>query len=233
MSIKAVLLDMGSTLFRDINAWQLIVDNVSKILYDYGFKLEKEKLGKALREWTDVVNLTERDRVEYSNVLRITCTFKKLGLPLNPRLIWEAFKAYINGVIEGHTLEDDAVDTLNKLKESGYILGVISNAASYETTYTLILKYNLDKYFSVVISSQAVVWKKPSKEIFHLACDLLDIYPSEAVYVGDDPKADIEGAKRAGLKAIQKVIPGRAISPIADAIIYRLSELPTVLEKLH
>ncbi|HIQ03059.1 MAG TPA: HAD family hydrolase, partial [Desulfurococcales archaeon] len=75
-------------------------------------------------------------------------------------------------------------------------------------------------------------WKKPTREIFHLACRLLNVKPSETVYVGDDPKNDIEGAKMAGLKAVQKVVEGKVVSNLADAVIYRLSELPRVIDKL-
>lgn len=232
MGVKAVLFDMGGTLFIDVNAWQIILDNILRVLRDYGYSVDRASLDSALRDWTSEVELTEMDRVEYSNVLRVTCALKKLNLPLNPRLVWSIFKAYNSGVVGGHVLDGDALDVLDRLKSEGYILGVISNASSYETTYELILRYGLDKYFDLVISSQAVVWKKPTREIFHLACRLLNVKPSETVYVGDDPKNDIEGAKMAGLKAVQKVVEGRVVSNLADAVIYRLSELPRVIDKL-
>ena len=42
---------------------------------------------------------------------------------------------------------------------------------------------------------------KPSPEAFRLACEALGVRPEEALMVGNDPRDDFEGARRAGLKA--------------------------------
>lgn len=40
---------------------------------------------------------------------------------------------------------------------------------------------------------------KPAVEIFHAACEKLNLAPSEVLHVGDDPALDVVGAHRAGL----------------------------------
>ncbi len=50
---------------------------------------------------------------------------------------------------------------------------------------------------------EAVVVGKPSGDFFRLALDDLGVVPQEALMVGDDIEADIGGAQRAGLKAVQ------------------------------
>ena len=56
--------------------------------------------------------------------------------------------------------------------------------------------------------------------------------PAVCVFVGDRPFDDIHGAKSAGLRAI--LIPNSDVPPYAsaepDAVIRRLSELPSVIE---
>jgi HAD superfamily hydrolase (TIGR01458 family) len=50
---------------------------------------------------------------------------------------------------------------------------------------------------------QAVVVGKPSGDFFRLSLDDLGVAPGEAIMVGDDIEADIGGAQRAGLRAVQ------------------------------
>jgi putative hydrolase of the HAD superfamily len=53
----------------------------------------------------------------------------------------------------------------------------------------------------VVLPSDAGA-AKPDPRIFRLALQRLRVPPSEAVYVGDDPKEDLAGARAAGMAAI-------------------------------
>lgn len=43
---------------------------------------------------------------------------------------------------------------------------------------------------------------KPDPAIFHMALAELNVLPEQALFVGDDPIADVEGARKAGLKSI-------------------------------
>jgi putative hydrolase of the HAD superfamily len=63
-----------------------------------------------------------------------------------------------------------------------------------------------------------VGYQKPHPAIFEHALDLLGVDSTEAVHVGDDPKADVVGARRAGIEPILVDRHGRAHPPIgADA----------------
>ena len=54
----------------------------------------------------------------------------------------------------------------------------------------------------MVVVSQENGWRKPKGEIFQDALDRLGVQACEAVYVGDSPIEDIEGAKASGLKTV-------------------------------
>ena len=56
--------------------------------------------------------------------------------------------------------------------------------------------------FNVVVVSEEVGWRKPSRLIFQEALNRLQVGAHEAVYIGDSPIEDIKGAKQVGLKAI-------------------------------
>lgn len=79
---------------------------------------------------------------------------------------------------------------------------------------------------------------KPSAKFFQLAIDSMGLKPQEVVMVGDDIESDIEGAQKAGMKAILvrtgKFKPSDLDKPIwPDEVIDSIAQLPEVLAKLN
>jgi putative hydrolase of the HAD superfamily len=77
---------------------------------------------------------------------------------------------------------------------------------------------------------------KPDRRAFEALLDALDADPAHTAYVGDDPEADVAGASRAGLVAVQVCYEGGPDpSPLADAHVDRsdlAARLPDVLQSL-
>ncbi|RJG05176.1 HAD family hydrolase [Noviherbaspirillum cavernae] len=93
------------------------------------------------------------------------------------------------------TLFDDVLPMLDGLR-GRVMFGSISNGvADLEVI-------GLAHYFQASVAACNVGIAKPAPEIFHAACDALNILPCEAVHVGDDPVLDVEGAQKAGLQAV-------------------------------
>ncbi|MCD1295375.1 HAD family hydrolase [Methanocella sp. CWC-04] len=82
-----------------------------------------------------------------------------------------------------------------------YRLGIVSNAQEAFTIPELRL-FGLDPYFETIVLSSMVGAKKPNSRIFLQALKNLDIKPENAVFVGNDLKADIMGASKLGIKTI-------------------------------
>lgn len=82
-----------------------------------------------------------------------------------------------------------------------YTRGMISNGMSpfQERNFRSL---GVASLFGSVIVSAAVNLRKPDSVIFHLACSELGVRPDEAFYVGDNPRADIEEARDAGLRTV-------------------------------
>ena len=80
----------------------------------------------------------------------------------------------------------------------------------------------------------AAVVGKPEKEFFRLALkDLGDLKTQEVAMVGDDPEADVAGAKDAGLKGVQ-VKTGKYVADVeigggADLVLESFAGLPEAL----
>jgi len=104
------------------------------------------------------------------------------------------------------TLKPNLENLLIKLKENKFILGIVSNTRGNRLDH-FILKFELNKYFSVFISRDDTPYRKPNpypiyaalKEIkkdFKLLIDNNDVY-----YVGDLPH-DVQCAKNAEINSI-------------------------------
>lgn len=90
---------------------------------------------------------------------------------------------------------EDVVPTLNSLSKR-FALGSVSNG------FADLGEIGLAPYFQTSIAAHQFGSAKPGAEIFHAACAALEVAPHEAIYVGDDPKLDIQGAQNAGLRAV-------------------------------
>lgn len=97
---------------------------------------------------------------------------------------------------------DDTMPTLERLKERGYKVGVVSNGLAikqWEKLTRLGLSNAFDK---VVVSEEVGIWK-PEAGVFLKACEGLSVEPEECVYVGDRLDTDILGANRAGMTSVR------------------------------
>lgn len=90
---------------------------------------------------------------------------------------------------------EDVLPALERLGRH-VTLGSISNGfADLETI-------GLAHHFKVSIAAHQIGCAKPDSTIFLAGCTALGVNPAEAVYVGDDLELDVEGAQKAGLRAV-------------------------------
>jgi HAD superfamily hydrolase (TIGR01662 family) len=136
-------------------------------------------------------------------------------------------------------IEDDAIATLAILRQQGYRLGAISNASDDLDVQALVDKGGIRPFFEVILSSAALGFRKPNPRIFHSALHQMELQPSRTAMVGDMLGADVLGARSAGIFAIwvsrrADTAANRAHKDtiIPDATISKLSELPSLLDRL-
>lgn len=108
----------------------------------------------------------------------------------------EVYQHYANG--DAWRLPAEASDILSNLKDHGVKLAVVSN---FDTRLRKLLKdLNVVHLFDAMIVSAEVGYEKPDAKIFEAALDQICVEKEMAVHVGDDPKADREGANAAGIQ---------------------------------
>jgi putative hydrolase of the HAD superfamily len=123
------------------------------------------------------------------------------------------------------------ISTLASLQGSGHALGIVTNG---RTTFQrgVVKALDIEKFLGVTVVSEAEGVRKPEPEIFHRALRRLGVGAEDSVFVGDNPEADIDGAKRAGMKAVWKRNSGWPASENADATIDSLADLIEIVPAL-
>lgn len=124
-----------------------------------------------------------------------------------------------------------AHQTLTTLRQQGLKMGLITNGA-VDSQQPKIDGLGIARYFDTILISEAEGVAKPDAEIFHRATDNLGVSPDQAVMIGDNPEADIRGAKSCGMKAIWKRDAYWEVPEIVDAVIDDLDELPSTIRNL-
>ncbi len=121
-------------------------------------------------------------------------------------------------------LFDDVLVCLKELKSKNYIIGIISNI-NLEMD-AIIKKLGLKSYVNFCVTSQDVGAEKPSPTIFSAALRLGDLMPAQAVYIGDQYRSDVVGARNMNMLPVL-IDRQEQHSEIVDCIKIRsLSEVP-------
>jgi putative hydrolase of the HAD superfamily len=87
----------------------------------------------------------------------------------------------------------------------------------------------LGDVFDAILISEAEGVRKPDPSIFRRAAMRIGREPRAAVFVGDNPDADVAGAQNAGMRAVWFRSRAYSPPPTPDAAIDRLSELPAAI----
>ena len=125
---------------------------------------------------------------------------------------------------------DDVLPGLLRLKNR-VLVGSISNGNADLRTI------GLAHHFKVSVAAPQFGVAKPEAAIFLAACKELGVAPEDAVYVGDDVLLDVQGAQRAGLRAVWMNRTGSTKhlehEVVPDAIVRDFDELLAWLKGEH
>ncbi len=127
-------------------------------------------------------------------------------ITINGDLI-NAIKLEVNDLFMNYPplfLNESILPMLHILKNEGYSLNISSNTGyieGYTMTATL-ANMNIAGYFDFCIFSDEIGLSKPSSGFFEKVYDQAGLEKREVLHVGDNFKADYEGALRYGFKAL-------------------------------
>lgn len=226
------------------SAWEPYIARADEALTQYlrlhGMELNLNTFPRDFRRrLEEYFNQREKDLLEatYSSVLREVLIEKGYG-DVSSDIIRNALDRLFAATQTNWALEEDSLPTLEKLEKSGYRLGIISNAGDDQDVQQLARGFGIHSYFDFILTSAACSYRKPHPRIFELALANWYLLPAEAVMVGDNLIADVQGAQNAGMfgvwlnrRADPEMEKEDPVNP--DASLTSLSELPALLDHLQ
>lgn len=198
MKIKpnAILFDMDGVLINSLDSWW-------------------KSLNKALKAFNHRV-VTRNEFIERYWGYDLRDNIEKMGLN-------QEIANYCNAVYGEHIdsirIYKDTKATLRTLER--YPKAIITNTPK-EWTRQILKKFDIERYFTAIITSDDVTMSKPNPEIIFEACNRLNVAPGQVLLVGDT-SSDVKAGEAAGC-----IVVGMNIK--ADFTIGKLSELTVILE---
>ncbi len=220
--LKAVLFDFDDTLidwsgvtrdWREIEAERLdrVLRFLNRRLSPTGIALEQlvERYTKRTRAAWAAARANLRAPV-MPEILQQTLT--ELGVSEADACADEIMRAYDWKVVPGTVVFPDVFPVLDELRSRRIRLGVVTNASQPMSLRDCELReHGLLPYFPECrLAAADVGYLKPHPRIFHSALERIGVAPEEAVFIGDNPIADVCGALDVGMRAAQRLNPGGA-----------------------
>ncbi|MFJ6429202.1 MULTISPECIES: HAD family hydrolase [Microbacterium] len=109
------------------------------------------------------------------------------------------YAAYLTCYEDSWELYSDTLDCVRRLRER-FRVGILTNGASLMQRRKLD-HTGLGAAVDLVVVSEEIGYAKPAPEAFTMSCERLGVSAGCVLYVGDNPRIDIEGAVGAGLQA--------------------------------
>ncbi len=234
-AVQAVLFDLDDTLCEDLAHAEHTLRTVAKRAQAHLPALTTDRLVDVYNQ----LSLELWDSIDLVRPPRLTPVRRQMWeralaecghASCDPAIVDDLVALHIGLRHSGVRLFPDALATLDTLRGRGLRLGLVTNGVS-ETHAEKIVALGIRDHFDVVFMPDEIGFAKPDVRIFHLACKRLDVPPAEAVMVGDNPMADIAGAKGAGLRAVWFNPSGRpfpSTTLVPDAQVRALAELTDV-----
>lgn len=119
-------------------------------------------------------------------------------------------------------------EILDYLTKKGYNLHLLTNGFE-KTQRGKLASSKLTSYFKEIITSEVSNSMKPKKEIFEFAMKQTGCCNRTSIMIGDNPAADIAGARNAGMDCIFVNHAGKNIQADSTFSIRHLRELESIL----
>ena len=206
--IKAIFFDLDGTLRHSVpSGGEVFTDYVVTL----GLEVNEEARLRAIRwehfYWASSVDLrndllahsaeTENFWIEYSRRRLIALgASPEWAMEFAPRISMHMGEVYKPESI----VPEDVRRTLPQLKESGYILGVISNRD--KPFHDLLQDHGIGEFFDFSLAAGEVNIFKPDPGVFDHGLQRVKLSAKEVIYVGDNYYADVVGARAAGLQPV-------------------------------
>jgi putative hydrolase of the HAD superfamily len=232
LTVKAVLFDFADTLVHTERFdYDTCLRKMLQSLSDNGISVPFEDFKEGYFVSRDrFYRKTEKTLEEQDFTERIRETLEPCGIKLsaNDKRVRQASEAFSDCFAESLTIDSYLPSLLQRLHRK-YKLAVVSNMSFATAIFQSLRRFDIAKHFDAVMVSGVLGWRKPSPRIFQEVLRALNTKAQEAVFVGDSPIADTEGAKQLGMKTVLIVEKDRQ-EPSTDTFQFYIKEKKSNVE---
>ena len=199
---KWIFFDLNITLIDVKKAQYVAIEDLYNI-YKFNEKTDLTSFAKKWDELTDYhYAFYTRKEISYEEQRnrRIIDLFKEYDMPLD-KTPKEIYSIYLKSFEDNWCLFDDVYNVLEKLYDSGYKLGVISNGDLEQQTDKL-SRTGILKFFEVVTTSSEYDCTKLDHRLYESIIKRFNINKDQMIMIGDQVEEDVLPCLEIGIDAI-------------------------------
>jgi putative hydrolase of the HAD superfamily len=198
---KAVLFDLDNTLYEYDSAHNHALKATWGIL--------KKEISISLEKFLKLYALSQAEihrelagtAAAHNRVLYFQRLIEKTHNTIEPEIILRLYNGYWDTFLKNMKLRKGVLETLKELKKKGLKIAIVSDLTT-DIQLRKMNKLRITSYIDVLVTSEEAGSEKPHPIMFLLTLNKLKILPEDALYVGDNPVNDIEGANAVGLDSV-------------------------------
>ena len=221
--IRAVVFDVGGTLVYPAVP---VGETYARVARKHGAKLSPEATTTAFREAfkscspraKGAVPSDGNDRAWWRQVVAKSTIDQAFPDPAAFEAFFEEVYLYFANA-EAWGIYPEAIEVLEALRDRDIELAILSNWDA--RLHTVLDGSGLGEYLPNRFISAELGWEKPDPAIYRHVAEILRLPPGSLLSVGDDPKNDVEGPRKAGWQAQQIERPKRDLWSAVRAITKR------------
>jgi HAD superfamily hydrolase (TIGR01549 family) len=222
--LRAALFDFGGTLDARGVTWK---DRVLRLCQAEGLTIAPDAFDTLFYRIDDALEATANPALSFGDTVRQLVAGVTAELRVHDAAVADRIAArFAQDVVDA--VRDNA-PLITRLAPH-YRLGIVSNF--YGNLATVCDELGLSKWFSVIVDSKVVGYRKPDPRIFQAALDALEASADQTIFVGDSPSRDMAGARALGMAHVW-LVGDRTPRPQpccpGDPLIGSLAELQDIL----
>ncbi|MFT4304567.1 MAG: HAD-IA family hydrolase, partial [Candidatus Woesearchaeota archaeon] len=137
----------------------------------------------------------------HNRVLYFQRMMEKIKGKVNPSIILKLSDAYWDNFLQNMKLSKGSIEVLNFCKENDIKTAIVSDLTT-KIQLKKLEKLKISNYIDVLVTSEEAGSEKPHSIMFLLTLNKLNVMPQDALMIGDNEIADIEGANFVGLTTV-------------------------------
>lgn len=204
----AVLFDTDNTLYSYDPAHRMAMDAVRLKAFRL-FGIEGEKFDETFEMARDHIKERLRNTASsHSRLLYFQRMLELMGLGSQVLLALDLEQTYWRTFLSNAKLFEGVKEFLDELRIAGIPSAIVTDLTA-QIQFRKIVYFGLDQYFDFIVTSEEAGFDKPHPAPFEIAFQKMQPKGSCVWMVGDNPKTDIFGARRAiNAVTIQKIHGG-------------------------